>query len=805
MKSHCRVAVIGGGVVGASVLYHLTKLGWSDVVLIERKELTAGSSWHAAGGFHAHNSDTGVAKLQSYTIDLYKEIEEISGQSVGMHMTGGINIACSDARWEYLKADYARHKVYGLKSELMGPAEIKAMCPLMDVREVKGAIFDYNQGHVDPSGVTHAYAKAARMAGAEIYRQTRVMDLKPTGRGSWRVITDKGEIEAEHVVNAAGLWAREMGAMVGVHLPLTPMEHHYLVTDDIPELVASDKELPGILDLDAEIYMRQERKGMLVGVYEKAATPWAVNGTPWEYGDTELLPPDLDRISEELVRGYQRFPSVAEAGIRRIVNGPFTFTPDGNPLVGPVPGVPNYWSACGVMAGFAQGGGVGLALAQWMVEGEPQTEVFAMDVARFGPYATPSYVLDKGRDFYANRFRLDFPNEFRDAARPHKVDVLYDAQKARGAVFGVSYGLEYPLYFAPEGEEARELPSLKRSNAFAAVAVEVKKVQEGVGLINTCAFAKYEVSGPKAAEALDRIFANALPAVGKIRLEPLMSASGRLMGDLTAMRLAEDRFLIFGSGYLQAWHGRWFAEHLPSEGVTFINRTDEMQGLAVVGPKARELLQRLTRTDLSKKAFGFMSAIECDIANAPCLVARLSLTGELTYEIYTPALYLPALYQKLLAAGADLGVVDFGIHALVAMRLEKSFGIWSREFSRDYSPAMSGLDRFIDFSKPDFIGKAAALAEKEKGPSQILMTFAVDATDADAAGYEPIWRGEKMVGFVTSGGYGHRVGTSIAMGYVDAEEAGHADGFEISILGDRRAARPVREALYDPTNALARA
>ena len=315
MLSHCRVAVIGGGVVGCSVLYHLTKLGWTDVVLIERKELTAGSSWHAAGGFHALNSDPGVARLQSYTISLYKEIEALSEQSVGMHMTGGLNIAATRDRWEFLKADQARHRVLGIDTELLGPTEIKAMCPLIDVRDVFGAVYDKHEGHVDPSGATHAYAKAARLNGAKIYRHTRVMDLKPTGRGTWRVITDQGEIEADHVVNAAGLWAREMGALVGVRLPLVPMEHHYLVTEDIPEVVALDHELPLILDLDAEIYMRQERGGMLVGVYEKNAKPWAVSGTPWDYGETELLTPDLERLMDELVRGYQRFPAVANAGI----------------------------------------------------------------------------------------------------------------------------------------------------------------------------------------------------------------------------------------------------------------------------------------------------------------------------------------------------------------------------------------------------------------------------------------------------------------------------------------------------------
>ncbi|MDX8356498.1 GcvT family protein [Sphingopyxis terrae] len=806
MKTHVRAIVIGGGVVGCSILYHLTKLGWRDVALIERKELTAGSSWHAAGGFHALNSDPGIAALQSYTIRLYEEIEKESGQDVGMHMTGGINIAATRERWDFLRADQARHQVLGLETELLGPSEIKELCPLIDVSGVYGAIFDRHEGHVDPSGVTHAYAKAARMAGADIYRHTRVVDIKPTGRGTWRVITDMGEIEAEHVVNAAGLWAREVGEMVGVRHPLVPMEHHYLITDDIPEVMALEKDkLPLILDLDAEIYMRQERGGMLVGVYEKDATPWALSGTPWEYGETELLPPQLDRIGDALVKGYERFPAVAAAGIRRIVNGPFTFTPDGNPLIGPVPGVPNYWSACGVMAGFAQGGGVGLSLAEWMINGEPGTDVFAMDVARFGSYASEAYVVDKAREFYSNRFLLAYPNEYWPAGRPAKVDPLYDALKARNAVFGVSYGLETPLFFAPEGTEPVETPSLKRSNAFDAVAQEVTRVRDSVGVLDASSFAKYEVRGPRAAEALDRILANKLPAVGRARLEPLLSESGRLMGDLTAMRLADDHFMLFGSGYLQQWHSRWFEQHLPGDGVEFSNVTDALGGLHIVGPQARAVLQALTRTDVSAGAFPNFAVRTLDVGLVPALVARMSLSGELSYEIYAPANQIRTIYGAILEAGKAFGIVDFGIHALNSMRLEKSIGIWSREFSRDYSAGASGLDRFVAFDKGDFIGRAAALEERETPSARVLATFCVDATDADAAGYEPIWHKGQYAGFVTSGGYGHRVGHSIAMGYIDRTALSDGEGFEVSVLGERRRASLLTEAAYDPTGSRARA
>jgi dimethylglycine dehydrogenase len=799
MKSHAQVVVIGGGVVGCSVLYHLTKFGFTDVVLCERKELTAGSSWHAAGGFHALNSDPGVSRLQSYTISLYKEIQELSGQDVGLHFTGGLNIAATKERWEVLRADHARHRVLGLKTELLGPKEIADMCPLIDVKDVLGAVYDPLEGHLDPSGATHAYAKAARLKGAEIYRHTRVLELKPTGKGTWLVVTDKGTIEAEHVVNAAGLWAREVGAMVGVQLPLVPMEHHYLLTEDLPELKALSHEIPLMLDLDGEIYLRQERKGVLLGVYEKDATPWALNGSPWDYGETELLPPALDRLTEALEKGFQRFPTLSNAGIRRVVNGPFTFTPDGNPLVGPVPGVPNYWAACGVMAGFAQGGGVGLALAQWIVNGEPDTDVFAMDVARFGSYASRNYTVAKAREFYARRFQMAYPNEYWPAGRPAKTSAVHATLANANAVFGVSYGLEVPLYFAPKGQPAEEAPSLRRSNAFPAVAEECAAARNSVGILDISSFAKYLVSGPKAQAALERVLAARLPAVGRIRLTPMLSHTGRLMGDLTTMRLAEDQFLIGGSGYLQNWHMRWFNEYLAGEGVTVRNVSEEYGGLALIGPRSRELLSRLASADVSNAALPFMGVTKMDVALAPSIVGRLSVTGELGYEIYTPTLHLASLLNAVLGAADGLDAKHIGIYAINSLRLEKSFGIWSREFSRDYTPRMAQLERFIDYDRPEFIGRDAALRDRDTPPARRLVTLAIDATDADASGYEPIYLGDRMVGFTTSGGYGHCVKQSLAMGYIDSDVADDATGLTVPVVGERRPCRILTQAAYDPT------
>jgi dimethylglycine dehydrogenase len=799
MKTHARVVVIGGGVVGCSVLYHLTKLGWRDVVLCERKELTAGSSWHAAGGFHAYNSDPGVARLQAYTISLYPEIQELSGQDVGVHATGGLLVAETRERWDYLRADWARHQTLGLTTELLSPAQIREVCPIMDVSQVRGAIFAPHEGHLDTYGATHAYAKAARKKGAEVYRHTRVMQIVPTGKGTWHVVTDQGTIESEHVVNAAGLWAREVGQMVGVDLPVVAMEHHYLITEDLPELQLATRELPSILDLDGEIYLRQERKGVLLGVYEKHATPWALQGTPWEHGETELLPPALDRLTESLEKGFQRFPALSNAGIRRVVNGPFTFTPDGNPLVGPVPGLRNYWAACGVMAGFSQGGGVGLTLAQWIIDGEPDGDVYAMDVGRFGPHATRTYAIAKAREFYGRRFQIAYPNEYWPAGRPSKTSAVHSTLKTANAVFGVSYGLEIPLYFAAPGDTPLEIPTLRRSNAFPCVKAECQAARNSVGILDISSFAKYDVSGPRAFAALNRLLAGRLPPIGRIRLTPMLAPSGRLMGDLTTMRPGENSFRITGSGYLQTWHMRWFREHLAQEDVEIRNVTDMYGGLALIGPRSRELLARIANSDVSDRALPFMSVTCIDLAFAPALVARLSVSGELGYEIYVPTLHLSALLDAVLSVSDAFAGRQIGLYALNSLRLEKSFGIWSREFSRDYAPHMAGLSRFMDYDKSEFIGREAALRDRDSAPQKKLVTLAVDSSDADAAGYEPIWRGNELVGFVTSGGYGHCRGLSLAMGYVRTEVAAQPSGLSVTVLGERRDCRILHEAAIDPT------
>ncbi len=797
MKSHAQVVVIGGGVVGCSVLYHLTKAGCRDVVLLERSELTSGSTWHAAGGMHTLNSDPNVAKLQRYTIDLYQEIEEISGQSCGVHMTGGFMLADTPAWLDYLKVAQGKGRVLGMEREFISVAEAKELHPLINEKRFIGALYDPLEGHIDPSGVTHAYAKAARKGGAEIERFTRVVDLQPLADGGWEVVTDKGGIKAEQVVNAGGLWAREVGRMVGLELPILAMEHQYLVTEEIPEVASRDTELPHCIDFGGEIYMRQERGGLVMGTYEKHGVPWSPRQTPWDFGH-ELLPPDLDRIADNLAVAFDHFPVLERAGIKQVINGPFTFAPDGNPLVGPVRGLSNFWVACGVMAGFSQGGGVGLALANWIVEGDPGFDVFAMDVARFGDYATLAYTNAKVRENYGRRFQITFPNEELPAARPLRTTPVYDRLKAENAVFGASYGLEHALWFAPAGTEPVELPSYRRSNAFETVKAECRAVREAVGLLETSNFAKYEVTGPDAETWLARLLANRMPAEGRILLAPMLNPAGRLIGDFTVARAGPERFFVFGSGIAETYHLRWFEAHLPQSGVTLRPRSRNLLGLAIAGPKSRELLARLTGEDVSNAAFPFLSFRRMDLGLVPAWVGRISFTGDLGYEIWVAPDYQLRLFDDVRAAGEDLGLRLFGGRALDSLRLEKSFGSWAREYRPLYTPAEAGLARFVDLDKPAFIGREAALRDREAGAKLKLVTFTVDAGEADVVGDEPVWHDGQVAGWVTSGGYAHGSETSVALAYLPAERAAAGGRFEIEILGDRRPAALQAAPLFDP-------
>jgi len=799
VKSHSQVVVIGGGVVGVSVLYHLTKAGWKDVLLIERAELTSGSTWHAAGGMHTLNGDPNVAKLQQYTISLYQELERISGQSCGMHLTGGIMLAGTKERYEWLKVAQARGRYLGMDLEVLSADEAAKLCPLMDKRHFTGALFDRIEGHVDPYGVTHAYAKAAQLGGAEIVRHTRVTDLKAHADGTWEVITDQGNVRCEHVVNAGGLWAREVGRMVGLELPVLAMEHQYIVTEDLPELKGRPEHIH-VIDFEGEIYLRQERGGVLLGTYERAGVPWSERVTPWDFGQ-DLLPNDLERIAPSLEVGFEHFPALGRVGIRKVVNGPFTFAPDGNPLVGPIKGLRNFWVACGVMAGFSQGGGVGLTLAQWMVEGDPGADVWGMDVARFGDWATLKYTNSKVRENYSRRFRIRFPNEELEAARPLRTTPIYEALKARNAVFGDYCGLEHALWLAPAGAAPLETVSFHRSNAHESVARECRAVRSAVGLIETSNYGKFEVSGPGAIEWLSRIMANRVPEVGRIALTPMLNERGKLIGDFTLCRAAAERVFLIGTYAAEGYYLRWFERHLPESGVSVRPCAMEYLGLALAGPRSRELLQTLVHDDLANAAFPFMSFRRMEVGMVPAWVGRLSFTGELGYELWVTSEYQRALFELILAAGRDFGLQLFGGRALHSLRLEKSFGTWAREFRPIYGPLEAGLSRFVDFRKDDFIGRAAALEERDRGGELRLTAFAIAARDADASGDEPIWHDGKVIGWVTSGGYGHVAGSSLALGYIPKSLAAAERGFEIEIIGERLPAQPLKAPVIDPGGA----
>ena len=800
MKSNAQVVVIGGGVVGCSVIYHLTKLGWKDVVLIERSELTSGSTWHAAGGFHTLNADTNMAALQGYTIGLYRELEELTGQSCSLHHVGGITLAGTPERMDFLKAARAMHRHMGLDTELVTPQEIRQLSPITNTEGVLGALYDPLDGHLDPSGTTHAYAKGAQMQGAEIVLRNRVLETSQQADGSWQVVTEQGTIVAEHLVNAAGLWAREVGEMAGVYLPLHPMEHQYFATDDIPEVYQHDRELPHVMDPEGESYLRQEGKGLVIGFYEQDCVPWAVDGTRWDFGH-ELLSENLDRIGDSMEVAFNRYPVLAQAGIKTIINGPFTFAPDGNPLVGPVPGLRNYWSACAVMAGFSQGGGVGLTLAEWMIDGEASRDVFAMDVARFGDYCTKSYTRLKVRENYQKRFAVSYPNEELPAARPLDSTPAYGIWQQQNAVFGSSYGMEHVNYFAPVGEHPYEIPSFRRSNAFDTVAKECHAVRNAVGINEVHNFGKYEISGPGAHDYLDTIMAGKIPPTGRLSLNPMLSPKGRIIGDFTVAQVNADVFQVTASFGAQAYHMRWFEQHLPAQGVHIENVSKSRIGFQIAGPNSRELLQRVTRADVSNQAFPFLSVGEMDVGQCQTIVQRVSYTGDRGFEIYVPAHNQIALYQVLSEAGRDLGLRPFGMRAMMSLRLDKSFGSWMREFKPDYTPMETGLDRFIDYKKTsDFIGKQAVLAEREIGVERKLCTFVVEARDADVDAYEPIWHDGEVVGFVTSGGYSHFARKSIAYGFLPVNLANEGRSVDIEILGEMIPAKLYKEPLFDPEN-----
>jgi dimethylglycine dehydrogenase len=800
MKASARAVVIGGGVVGASVLYHLAKIGWTDVLLVEKSELTSGSTWHAAGGMHTFNGEANISRLQKYTIDLYREIEALSGQSCGLHPNGGLMLAATPGELDSLRLICSRARYLGMETGMISMQEAQQLNPLIDARHFIGALWRADGGHCDPSGTTNAYVKAARQLGASVERFTRVLSLGQRGDGSWDVVTDKGTVHAEHVVNCAGLWAREVGHMVGVELPVLAMEHHYLITEDIPELAGQSREIVNTTDYAGEIYLRQERRGVLIGTYEPHGVVWSPRKTPDDFS-MQLLPEDFERLAPYFEVGFRHFPALGRVGIRKAVNGPFTFAPDGNPLVGPVRGVRNYWVACAVMAGFSQGGGIGLVLSRWMAENDPGQDILSMDVARFGAFATPQYTSLKVPENYSRRFRLAYPNEELPAARPVRRSPIYERLIEAGAVMGANFGLENALWFAPPGVAPAETPTYRRSEAFPIVREECHAVRGRVGIYETTNYGKYEVSGRGARAWLDRVFANRIPPPGRLALAPMLNAAGRIVGDLSMACLAEDRFMIVGSGFAEEFHLRWFWQAAPPADVSVRSVASTLCGVSIAGPRARELLQPMVRVDLSPQAFKLFRVTETAVGLTPAILTRAGFTGELGYEIWTTPDYFATLYDELWEAGRGLGLTHFGGRALSSLRLEKAYGSFNKDFRPDYTPGETGLDRFVDFTKSDFTGRTAALAERSAGARRRFVVMEVADAEAEVIGYESIMKDGVAVGYVTSGAYGHCIGKSLAVGYVPTALAREGAQLEIDILGDTRAATVRLEPLYDPQGA----
>ncbi|MCZ6669156.1 MAG: FAD-dependent oxidoreductase, partial [Gammaproteobacteria bacterium] len=681
MKTHAQAVVIGGGLIGCSILYHLAKMGWTDSVLLERDELTSGSTWHAAAGIHGLHDHNNISKLQYYTMQLYEELEAITGQGCGIFQPGSLYLAQTRDREHQLRIQAAKARYFQVEFEELSRDEAERLHPLANFDGIRTIMYEPDGGNVDPSGVTYAYAKGARNLGAEIERFTPVIATTQRTDGSWDVETDKGTIHADVVVNAAGLWAREVAAMAGFELPLIPMEHQYFVTESIPEIAALEKRLPQIADRDGEYYMRQEGQGLLVGAYEKGGKFWAEAGTPMDFGH-ELLDDDLERIEENLLRAFERIPILTEVGVKRVINGPMIWSPDSSALIGPVPELKNYYCCTGIIPGFSQSGGLGLVMGQWITQGEPEMDLFPWDLARFGNWASKPFTRARAHDQYSHRFKIHFPYEERSAGRPMKTRPAYQRQKSLGAVFGLSYGYEHPLWFAGVGVEASESYGFERQNSFEPVAAECKALRSAVGIIDVSNFAKYEIRGDGSEDYLNRLVANYVPAeIGRSCLTPMLGARGGIAGDFTITKLEHEHYLMIGSGIAERYHQRYFNAVSRASTVSFESLTEAWSGFNVAGPNSRELLSRLTDADLSDDAFKFMRHQAIAIAGIDAHVIRVSFSGDLGWEIYVPIEHQLVLYDALLEAGQDMGVRPVGGRSLLSLRVEKGYGSWSREYS----------------------------------------------------------------------------------------------------------------------------
>jgi dimethylglycine dehydrogenase len=800
MKTNAQVVIIGGGIMGASLLYHLAELGWTDTLLIEKDELTSGSTWHAAGQCPNITGSFNLAKMHAYSNQLYPQLEALTGQYVSWHKSGGIRFATNERELAWLKYIEGYAKIIGFGMEIISPEEIRRINPFVTTEGVIAGGYTTDDGHADPSGICNALAIGAKNMGATIVRKNRVTGLTQLPSGEWDVETEQGTVRAEIVVNAAGCYARQVAQMAGIDIPVTNMEHHYIVTDPIPAFKDRDTEIPVMRCPYVSGYFRQEQKSGLIGIYENVelAEAWAPKGQPaWE-STSELFQGDLDRISKWLERAIERMPVFGEVGIRRIVNGAIPHTPDGGPLLGPAAGLRNFWQCCGTSFGIAQGGGAGKYLAQWMVHGDADINMTEFDPRRYGPFADEAYSRAKVFLDYRMTFTTRLPGEEEPDGRPQRTSPLYEPLKAQGAVYGETYGWERPKWFSRDGRA--EEGGYQRTNVFEVLREEVKACAERVGVLDLSGFAKYDVTGPDAEAFLNRICANRMPTKsGGIGLVHPLSRGGRIYGEMTVTRLADDHFYCLSAAAAEQRDlDHMLQSKLPHEDVTIYNVTDARGVLVLSGPKARNVLAPLTDADLSNEGIRWLSGREIIVAGVPLRALRVSYIGELGWELHPAMSDLPKLYDAIWAAGQTHGIVNYGLYAVNAMRMEKGYKGWGSELTNELTMIEADMGRFINFKKDDFVGKAATLA----APDRFRIVYGeVDAVDVDPRGGEPCMVGDDCVGLTTSGGYGHRVGKSLFFACVPHAQATPGATFDIMLQGERRAARVLADPAYDPTNA----
>jgi dimethylglycine dehydrogenase len=833
MRTQARAVVIGGGVVGVSTLYHLAKKGWTDSVLIERKELTSGSTWHAAGLLPLFNLSYSVGQLHKYSVGLYKTLGAETGLDVGFRQVSNIRLARTRDRLdEYRYYAGVAATIGGIEVKFLTPDEIKQVWPLCNVEGLLGALQHPQDGYIQPADLTQALARGARERGAEINRNTTVTSIERLPSGEWKIVTDKGEITAEHVISATGNFARQTGRMVGLNVPVIPVEHQYIVTEAHPDIQARKaKGLPemGVLrESDSSWYMREEAGGLLLGPYEIGAPACYVHG-PAKDSEYELFQEDLERLGPYIESAITRVPAFGEVGVKKIYNGAIAYTPDGSPIVGPAPGLRNFWLNEGHSFGVTAAGGAGWQLAEWIVEGEPSVDMLGVDPRRFGPYAQQGYLIEKNEEAYAKVFTVHYPNEERGAARPLRQTPCYDRMKALGAVFGSVYGWERPNFFAPldyalnerdlakpdvllnENHPASEFPrekwSFRRSNDFDFIGAECRNVHENVGLQDMSAFAKFEVSGPWAEAWLDSVLTNKVPkALNRVTLTYLLTKNGGVRAEFTLTRIGKDRFYLVSAGALETHDLDSLLKLLPADGSVRIDRVTTQYGVLVLaGPRSREVLAKVADIDVSNAAFPWLTARPLSIGAAGAIAMRVNFIGELGYEIHHPIEMQNYIFDHLMAAGAEFGIKPFGIRAMDSLRLEKSYKLVGRELSIEYAALESELARFIDMKK-DFLGKPALLAWRDKGFSNKLVTLELsDVVDFDARGSEPVFKDGAPVGRTTSGGYGWRTAKSLALAMVKPELAKPGVELTVRVLGQDFPARVIGDSPYDAENAALRA